>query len=168
MASLYTGPLYVPWNNALRFYERNPQLLRDWGTCISVLHSANFKLSFNSPYLAVYRGVSEKFLKIPESFTKANSEGFAGGVELGFMSTSRNVQVALEYALKSGEECTLFKINYDLASRGASVQFLSLYPYGTSPLPTPSTQSLLIFHCSKRMSSCSHPVRPSHAEGILR
>jgi len=52
---LYTGPIYVPWNTALRMYKENPLLLLEWQTSISILYSAVFKLSFLSKPGKVYR-----------------------------------------------------------------------------------------------------------------
>lgn len=46
---LYTGPFYTPWNTALRRCKQNPHLLESWGTSISVLYNAVFKLSLLIP-----------------------------------------------------------------------------------------------------------------------
>lgn len=53
---MYTGPLFEPWNYALRVHNENPKPLEDWGTCISVLYNAIFKLSFLTKKATVYRG----------------------------------------------------------------------------------------------------------------
>ena len=120
---LYTGPLYQPWNTALRFYKENPLLLESWGTCISVLYSAILKLSFASKSAKVYRGVNESVFKLPEEFLKGNKEGYNGGVELAFMSTSTDMAIASEYSKRgTRSECTIFEIAFDGASRAADVQ----------------------------------------------
>jgi hypothetical protein len=40
--------------------------------------------------------------QLPESFRKPDARNFRGGVEYGFMSTTQNREVAIEYA-SSGE-----------------------------------------------------------------
>ena len=52
MLRLYTGPMYQPLNGALRG-QGGPSALRRWWTCITVLISAVFKVSFISSDLAV-------------------------------------------------------------------------------------------------------------------
>ena len=112
------GPIYVAWNTALRLYDENPTLLYDWQTSISILYSAVFKLSFLSKpgkvyryhnhhnhhifsltiiIIITYRGVNESRMKLPEAFYKQDNHDFAGGVELAFMSTSYDINVAIEY-----------------------------------------------------------------------
>jgi len=94
------GPIYAAWNTALRLYNDNHLLLLQWQTSISILYSAVFKLSFLSKPGKVYRGVNEAVMKLPESFYKEDGDRFAGGVELAFMSTSYDKNVAIEYAAK--------------------------------------------------------------------
>ena len=100
---MYTGPFYVPWNTALRYQDKEPSLLEQWKTCISLLYSAVLKLSYLSKKGVVYRGVSESKLKIPKSFYETNGDNFAGGVELAFMSTTTDENVALEYARRGSD-----------------------------------------------------------------
>jgi len=127
---MYTGPFYIPWNYALRFSDKDPTLLESWQTCISVLYSAVLKLSHESNKCIVYRGVNESKMKIHESFYNATGDYFAGGTELAFMSTTTDEAVALEYAQRgSTTDCTIFKIPPDMASRGASVNWISQYSY---------------------------------------
>ena len=112
---LYTGPLYTPWNDALRLYPVNPQLVENWGTCISVLYSAILKLSTKTKDIdKVYRGVNESKKKLPERFLKARPGEFAGGIELAFMSTTTDMKVALEYANRGGQgKKSIFEIPFD-------------------------------------------------------
>lgn len=137
---MYTGPFYIPWNTALRMSEKSPRLLKDWKTCISVLYSAIFKLSFSSERRKVYRGINESERELhPDFYTKSGTD-FAGGVELAFMSTSTDLSVALEYASRgSSSSCSIFEITFDIASRGASVVWLSQYPYENELLYPPYT-----------------------------
>jgi len=138
---MYTGPFYVPWNTALRMYATSPDLLQSWATCISVLYSAVFKLSFKTSKTKVYRGVNEGVKQLPDSFiSAATADDFAGGVELGFMSTSRSLEVAKEYSRRGDvTKCTVFEIPFDKANRGAGVQWVSQYPSEEELLYPPCT-----------------------------
>ncbi|EKX44271.1 hypothetical protein GUITHDRAFT_62307, partial [Guillardia theta CCMP2712] len=73
----------------------------------------------------VYRGFHG--LQIPREFLEEDQYGVSGGVELGMMSTTTDVQVALEYATR-GDHPTVFEISCGAVDRGASVKFLSQYP----------------------------------------
>ena len=55
------------------------------------------KLSMLSKPSRVYRGVKEVERRLPDAFLDV-SAGFAGGVELGFTSTTRSPEVALQYS----------------------------------------------------------------------
>jgi len=139
---LYSGPLYAPWNNALRNSRADLSSIEQWGTCISVLYSAIFKLSFLSKKATVYRGVNESRFKLPNSFTDHQSgKEFAGGVELAFMSTSTDINVAAEYARRgtNPSNCSIFEIPFDAGSRGANVQWVSQYPYECELIYPPCT-----------------------------
>jgi hypothetical protein len=68
-------------------------------------------------------------MKLPESFYNVSSDDFAGGVELAFMSTSLDINVATEYAMRgTTKACTILEMPFDGASRGAGVQSLSQVP----------------------------------------
>lgn len=138
---MYTGPLYIPWNRALRRHKQDPTELYSWATCLSVLYSAILKLSYLSKKSTVYRGVNESHIKLPASFLEPAGQGeFAGGVELAFMSTTTDPAVAIEYATKGAEAVgSVFEIQFDAASRGADVQWVSQYPYEAELLYPPCT-----------------------------
>ena len=137
---MYTGPFYIPWNSALRLNHLNPTLLHNWQTCISVLVSAVLKLQYLSKKGTVYRGVNESKAKIHDRFYKETGDDFAGGVELAFMSTSTDENVALEYARRgSTTDCTIFTIPFNMTTRGATVQWVSQYPYENELLYPPFT-----------------------------
>ena len=137
---LYTGPLYKPWNYALRFYDEYPHLFESWQTCISVLYGAVLKLSYLSKKGTVYRGVNESKLKLHENFWKPCGDDFSGGVELAFMSTSTDENIAVEYAKNgSSSDCLVFVIKFDKASRAASLYWLSQYPHEQELLYNPCT-----------------------------
>ena len=54
---------------------------------------------------------------------------FAGGVERAFMSTTENPAVALDYSGGKDVKGTIFAMDFDQASRGAAIQWLSQYPH---------------------------------------
>lgn len=139
---MYTGPFYVPWNTALRCYQKDPSLIEQWAMCISMLCSAIFKLSFLSKKGTVYRGVNESRFKLPPSFIESTgADEFAAGVELAFMSTSTDINVAGEYAKRGvdANNCCIFEIQFDAASRGASVRWCSQFPYEEELIYPPCT-----------------------------
>jgi len=131
-ARLYTGPAYAPINAALR-----TENVAAWATTIACLYSAVLKLSFLSKPARVYRGVKEDTRKLSDKFLNAAADDFAGGVELAFMSTTTDPEVALTYAGKGPG--SIFIIDFGMASRGASLQFLSQFPHEAELLFPPKT-----------------------------
>ena len=119
---LYTGPMYKPYNDTLRF--------RITGVYITTLHAINsgiVKLSKLTKATTVYRGVSGGVL--PEQFWVPNEHGVIGGVDLAFMSTSTERDVALGYMKQSGKDSQiLFEIRMGMIDRGADVSMLSQFP----------------------------------------
>jgi hypothetical protein len=105
---LYTGPCYILYNTALRGMGNggrvpayDPQFadLDVRGCFVSTLHAINhgcLKLARLSPNISVFRGLAG--MKLPEAFLQADDNGFMGGVEYGFMSTTSDEAVALGYA----------------------------------------------------------------------
>jgi chemotaxis protein histidine kinase CheA len=100
---LYTGKLYKPWNDALRGMAASnedplkKEKLLQWATCIAVLYEAIIVLSAATTPTTVFRGLSESWgMELPEEFfnPEKSKNGFAGGVELAFMSTTENKQQA--------------------------------------------------------------------------
>ena len=132
---LYSGPLYVPLNRALR-----KQQVAEWATTISCCYSGVLKLSFLSSPTRVYRGVRETEMRLPPEFMQTESgAGFAGGVERAFMSTSTSPAVALDYSGGKDHAGAIFIIDFDMTSRGASIQWLSQYPHEEELLFPPCT-----------------------------
>ena len=133
---LYTGPLFAPLNKALR--ERQ---VDQWATTIACCYSAVLKLSFLSRPTRVYRGVKEDRLQLPRKFFCSEEGHFAGGVERAFSSTTRDLAVALDYAGASATDakCSIFAIDFDMTSRGASVKFVSQYPHEDELIFPPCT-----------------------------
>ena len=130
---LYSGPAFAPINAALR-----SRTIREWATTIACCYSGVLKLSLLSKPARVYRGVCENDHVLPRAFLSADDE-FAGGIELAFMSTTRSPAVALDYSGGAAATGTLFAIDFDLTSRGASIGFLSQYPHEEELLFPPFT-----------------------------
>jgi hypothetical protein len=103
---LYTGKLYKPWNDALRGMAASnedplkKEKLLQWATCIAVLYEAIIILSAATTPTTVFRGLSESWgMELPEEFfnPEKSKSGFAGGVELAFMSTTEDKQVERKF-----------------------------------------------------------------------
>jgi hypothetical protein len=139
---LYTGPLFRPWNKALRDKEG----LEQWATCIAVLYSAVIKLMKNAPPTTVYRGLDESGgWELPPEFLYAEHGKFAGGIELGFSSTTEDFEVAVKYSGGKENKGTILELEFGIDSRGADIQFLSQYPEEKEWLWPPCTS----LTCSK-------------------
>jgi hypothetical protein len=82
--------------------DNNPKAkdeLLKWATCISVLYEALIILSFETKEeCTVWRGVNETNLALPDEFTMKGEDGFAGGVEMAFMSTTKDPQIAFDFS----------------------------------------------------------------------
>ena len=117
--------------------EHSEQRLASWGTCISILYSGITKVSTASKPATVYRGVNEKRIKLPRSFSEALAGDFAGGVELAAMATTTERKVAEVFS--GDEQGSIFEITFNSASRGADLQFLSQFPAEREFLYPPGT-----------------------------
>ena len=126
---MYTGQFYVPWNACLRRCGATDQeykaKVQKWATCLAVLNSAVIKLSKITQNNTVFRGIREDERRLPSSFYEKGSDGFAGGVNMAFTSTSTEPKVALGYA--GGMKCvgSIFQFNFLNASRGADLSWVS-------------------------------------------
>ena len=82
----------------------------------------------------MYRGIKEVKQVLPDDFLEGE---FAGGVELGFTSTTKSPEVALQY---SGHgKGSIFVLDFSISTRGAAVGFLSQYPHEEELLFPPCT-----------------------------
>ena len=131
---LYTGPMYEPLVKALRAAQ-----IDDWATTIACCYAGVLKLSFLSQPARVYRGVREDKVKLPAEFLECSEGKFAGGVERAFMSTTKNAAVALDYSGGGATIGSIMVIDFDMNSRGASIQWLSQYPHEEELLFPPCT-----------------------------
>jgi len=96
-------------------------------TTLHAINSGIVKLSKQTPAAVVYRGVAGGVL--PKEFWEKNEDGVFGGVDLAFMSTTPDRDVALGY-MKQGNKLQkiLFEIRMGMIDRGADVSSLSQYP----------------------------------------
>ena len=121
--------------------EHHEQEIDDWATTASVLYDTIIKLSMVTAPTTVYRGIKEDELRgfLPPAFVATEGEGFRGGVEMAFMSTTVDPAVAVEYSGGMGAGGSIVQIEFDLANRGAKLQALSQYPAEVELLFPPVT-----------------------------
>ena len=152
---LYTGPMYDVLNKILRGDDNGNPLPRSgnmYTSTILLICSAILKLSKISvppPEGKVYRGLGGMVL--PPSFFDRDAQGFSGGVEMGFMSTSTTRAVAVEYSGLGREQHgipTIFEINVGKTSMGADLSWLSQFQHEKEMLYGPLT------HLQVRNGSC--------------
>jgi len=129
---LYTGPMYVQYNNTLR-----KQVFGQFVTTLHAINSGIVKLSKLTKATTVYRGVTGL---LPNEFWEENEHGVLGGVERAFMSTSTQRDVALGYMNQSNKTAKiLFEIRMGMIDRGADVSCLSQFPAEREILFAPLT-----------------------------
>jgi hypothetical protein len=118
---LYTGPMYLWYNNVLRFCKSatDPARLKHivtWKenhatdeppfvTTLHILNSAILKLSKVQPAQTVYRGNQGGVL--PKEFWEPNEDNIRGGIELGFMSTTTERAVAVKYSTGNKDKSSM-------------------------------------------------------------
>ena len=107
------GPMYVHYNGVLRNKTK--------GSFVTTLHAINsgiLKLSKQTKAATVYRGVAGGVL--PKQFWSPNEHGVMGGIELGFMSTTTDRNVALGYMRQADKAAKmLFEVRMGMIDRGA-------------------------------------------------
>ena len=107
------GPMYVHYNGVLRNKTK--------GSFVTTLHAINsgiLKLSKLTKAATVYRGVAGGVL--PKQFWSPNEHGVMGGIELGFMSTTTDRNVALGYMRQPNKAAKmLFEMRMGMIDRGA-------------------------------------------------
>jgi hypothetical protein len=110
--------------------------LLKWGSCITILYEAIMLLAF-SPLAkftkdnrTVMRGVDESTMRLPDEFTDEtkSAQGFAGGVEVAFMSTTRSPKIAFDFSGGAKKPGSIFEITLSAASRAANVKPFSIWP----------------------------------------
>jgi hypothetical protein len=137
---MYTGPMFQVYNSILR---RFPQSVYDvyansdsdpnlFSTTIFVLVSAVQKLSRSNliaPGTQLYRGMGG-LMDLPDCFLQSDENGCCGYVEWGFMSTTTDRGIAIQYSgVKQGRpKATVMVIHPSSVDRGACIVEFSQYP----------------------------------------
>jgi ankyrin repeat protein len=138
---MYTGPAFVIYNAVLRRFPADMyNVFKDannlFSTTIFVLVSAVNKLSrcMNiPPGTLLYRGLGGT-LEFPDSFTRGDTTcatpNALGFLEFGFMSTSADKSVAVQYSgVKEGKpKAGILQILPNTVDRGADISEFSQYP----------------------------------------
>jgi hypothetical protein len=138
---MYTGPAFVVYNAILRrwptdIYDVFATADNLFTTTIFVLVSAIQKLSrcMNiPPGMLLFRGLGGT-LDFPDSFTRAEARcvtpNALGYTEFGFMSTTAERGVAIEYSgVKDGKpKASILQIRPSSVDRGADISEFSQYP----------------------------------------
>jgi hypothetical protein len=128
--SLYSGPLFEIYNSMLRQYPPEKYDAfhsqgNTFSTTIFVLVSAIQKLSrhmYLPPSMRLYRGFSS--MEMPDSFYNVDDKtGCSGYTEWGFISTTSNKNVAIQYSgVDVGKpRATVLCIRPSSVDRGASI-----------------------------------------------
>jgi hypothetical protein len=65
---------------------------------------------------------------LPEKFWKPNEQNVRGGIELGFMSTTADREVAVRYAKSDDKPSVVFEIQMGMVDRGAPLKWCSQFP----------------------------------------
>lgn len=134
---LYTGPMFMVWNTVLRKspvaeYERLKSKNSLFSTSIFVLISAIQKIARVmklQPREKLYRGV-DGAMELPTKFSTADAHGCIGMMEFGFMSTTREISVAVSYTGVSEGKAhpRVFEVEVGSVDRGADISQYSQYP----------------------------------------
>jgi hypothetical protein len=144
---LYTGPLFFVYNAILRRFPKDifeafcvgdvdlklhRGDINNFATTIFVLVSAIHKLSrvMNIPAgVLLYRGLGG-LMELPDSFSKPDEYGCTGYCEFGFMSTTADRDIAVEYSgVKDNKpRASLMEILPNSVDRGADISDFSQYP----------------------------------------
>ena len=167
-ARLYTGPMFVKYNDLLRGF--GPALAGCKGNCyVTTTHAINSvikKCAKLTVAAKVYRGVAggEKSVPspprcrlrapptlpppppltfptgtLPSSFWKPNAQGVRGGIESAFMSTTFDRRVAMQYASRPGRPGLVFEFQMGMIDRGCELDWISQYPNERECLFAPLT-----------------------------
>jgi hypothetical protein len=112
-------------------------------TTLHVLNSAITKLSRTQTAERVYRGTRGGVL--PPQFWNPNAYNVKGGIELGFMSTTKDRTMAMKYATAQtaaegdARPQLVFEMQMGMVDRGAPLQWCSQFPAEEEVLFAPLT-----------------------------
>eukprot|EP00292_Cryptomonas_paramecium_P001805 CAMPEP_0113684470 /NCGR_PEP_ID=MMETSP0038_2-20120614/14023_1 /TAXON_ID=2898 /ORGANISM="Cryptomonas paramecium" /LENGTH=963 /DNA_ID=CAMNT_0000604227 /DNA_START=13 /DNA_END=2904 /DNA_ORIENTATION=- /assembly_acc=CAM_ASM_000170 len=127
---LYTGPMYSLYNAVLRQHPESTVTKLDgnkYETTLFCIISGVTKLSRTTVIpdnRLVFRGLGGMIL--PKKFWKSE-DGFRGGVEMGFMSTTTDRSVAMQYSGALQNRGTVFEIAAGRIDAGADISWASQY-----------------------------------------
>jgi hypothetical protein len=145
------------WNGLLRSMPLNDYAGNRYATTIHTLVSAVLKLAKVTRIpegRRVYRGLGGVVLG--EKWFKPNQRGVRGGVELGFLSTTLNRDVALEYSGARSGRGIVMEIDVGAIDNGALLDFMSQYPGGGGGLHvSPALSSIVLMAASGPFLRCS-------------
>ena len=114
---------------AIRTNSDRPTPQNLYSTSILVLQSAVLKLAAKTkvPVMRkVYRGIG---MKLGDEWFEPNKRGVICGVELAFMSTTTNMEIALDYSgVGKSEVGFMFEFDVGAVDCGAQLDTLSQYP----------------------------------------
>ena len=138
-ARLYTGPMFVKYNDLLRGFGAALEGCKG-NAYVSTTHGINsavVKMSKITRATKVYRGMTGG--RLPPSFLTANEYGVKGGIEMSFMSTTYDRSVALKYASDLTKPGLVFEMAMGMVDRGADLEEISQYPTERECLFAPLT-----------------------------
>jgi hypothetical protein len=123
---LFSGPLYVKYNQILRTLSPKQGLHGNtYSTTIALIVSGIRKLCAVATVpesAVVFRGLSD--IALPPEFFELDEQGFAGGVDVSLMSTTRLMEVARKYSgADEGHVATIFKLLLGKMSLGADISW---------------------------------------------
>ena len=118
-------PRYAKYNDSLRGFGAALDGCKGnkYVTTIHVINSVIVKASKLTRVDKVYRGVAG--LLLPDDFWEPDEHGVCGGVDIAFMSTTLNRDVAMEYATAPGKSSIIFEIEMGMVDRGAELGWIS-------------------------------------------
>jgi Leucine-rich repeat (LRR) protein len=139
-------------NGALT-YDKVRKELNMYTTTIHVINSCIVKMGKLTVAKPVFRGMAGRLF--PDTFWYPNEQGVKGGVELAFMSTTPDVNVAYQYSQdKFG---IVVEIQQGMIDRGAEISWLSQYPHEAEVLFAP-----LAGLEAREMRIEMHPISQAH------
>lgn len=144
---MLAGPMYHIYNNILRnALAGGAEVANLYPTTIGLIVSGILKLCRVAKMPeggAVYRGLSG--LALPPEFFERDQQGFSGGVEPSFMSTTTSDEVAREYSgVHQKREATIFCLLLGKTSLGADVSWLSQFAGEKEMLFPPRTHLQIV------------------------
>ena len=127
------SPQFIKYNAVLRglpgkvpFLKASMERLcadNRYVTTLHVINSGIVKMGKLMVSQKVYRGIAGGLL--PPEFWQPNEFNVRGGVELAFMSTTRDREVALAYAGTSDKAGLVFEIQMGMLDKGADLSWCS-------------------------------------------